>query len=280
MAEVAAPEAVSTEQEVRDENYWTSEDGDFFKPIGESGTVEAGAKAWDALGGLTSGNPMEVQAAVGDIQAFLGEFPTAAEIIADPLHSLLTFGLGFLIDLIKPLDDALKLVTGDEEQLTLAAQHFEKVATDLKALSEKFAGTVESGLSTWQGEAAGATAVQVGVTVSRVSRIVQRVTAVLQKIGRVFKILTGRLAGPKWWRNTAEQFAGKDAMQTFLGKDGAGNIIGPGGWKGSAQVFGKDAASAAGATLAGAAMESGKDVYDMATDEPPNAADVDQKLSI
>ena len=349
-------EAVSTGQEVRDGNYWTSEDGGFFKPIGESGTVEAGAKAWDALGGLTSGNPMEVQAAVGDIQAFLGEFPSAAEVIADPLHSLLTFGLGFLIDLIKPLDDALKLVTGDEEQLALAAKHFEKVAADLQALSEKFAGTVEGGLASWQGQAAdasrerlgefavgiaetgkeaesvvtlitgsaalmktaydlvmdliasliewliitwlaaqaaavptlgasevaaaGATAVQVGVTVSRVSRIVQRVTAVLTKIGRVFKVLTGRLAGPKWWRTTAEKFAGKDAMQTFLGKDSAGNVIGPGGWKGSAQQFGKDALGNAGATLVGAVQESGKDVYDMVTDEPPDAADVDRKLSL
>ncbi|WP_367134819.1 hypothetical protein [Saccharothrix sp. HUAS TT1] len=357
MAEVAEElEAVATEQEARDDNYWTSEEGDFLKPVGESGLVESGATAWNALGGLTSGNPVEVQAAVGDIQSFLGEFPSAAEVIADPLHSLLTFGLGFLVDLIKPLDDALKLVTGDEEQLTLAARHFEKVAADLKALSETFAGTVEGGLASWRGEAAeasrerlgefavgiaetggeaesivtlltgsaalmktahdlvmdliaslvewliitwlaaqaaavptlgasevaaaGATAVQVGVTVSRVSRIVQRVTAVLQKIGRVFKVLTGRLAGPKWWRGTAEKFAGKDAMQTFLGEDGAGNVIGPGGWKGSAQQFGKDALGNAGATLAGAAQESGKDVHDMVTDEPPNAADIDQKLSI
>ncbi|RAS68707.1 hypothetical protein C8D87_102780 [Lentzea atacamensis] len=71
-------------------------------------------------------------------------------------------------------------------------------------------------------------------------------TAVLQKIGKVLKVLSGRLAGPKWWRNTAEKFACKDAMETFRGVDKACIVIGTGGWKGSAQQFGEDALTNAG----------------------------------
>ncbi|WP_285745762.1 hypothetical protein [Lentzea sp. NBRC 105346] len=350
---------VKNEQEAREDNYWTSEDGGdgilkgegFLGTLQESSLYEDGTKAWKALGNLTSGDPAEVKEAVSDIKGFISDIPVA-EFIQDPLHTLLTFGLGFLIDLIKPLDDALKLVTGDEEELGNAAEKFEQVAKDLKAMGEKFADTVETGLQSWHGEAsgasrerlsefaegimetggeaesivallngskalmktaydlvmdliasliewliitwlaaqaaavptcgasevaaAGATAVEVGVTTSRVAKIVQKVTQILQKIGRVFKVLSGKLAGPKWWRNAAEKFAGKDAMNTFRGGPG----VGPGGWKGSAQAFGKDALGAAGTTLGTNAVEGGPDVIGMMTDEAPDASEVDRKLSI
>ncbi|GGP57901.1 WXG100 family type VII secretion target [Saccharothrix coeruleofusca] len=354
---------VSTEQEVRDDNYWTSEDGGdgflkgegFVGTLQESGLYESGQKAWSALGDLTSGNPAEVHAAVGEIQGFVAELPIAG-LVVDPLHTLLTFGLGFLVDLIKPLDDALKLVTGDEEQLGIAAEKFDKVSKDLEGLAKKFATTVETGLESWQGAASGAsrerlaefaegimgtsgeaagvvdilngskalmktaydlvmdliaslvewliitwlaaqaaavptlgasevaaaaaTTAEIAVATSRVTRIVQKVTAILQKISKALKVLSGRLAGPKWWRTTAEKFAGKDAMDVFRGRDAAGNVLGPGGWKGSAQQFGRDALTNAGTTLVDNAKAGGKDVYDMLADEPPNAADVDRKLSI
>lgn len=345
---------VNNADEARDDNYWTSEDGGdgFLKGEGvvgtlkESGLYEDGAKAWKALGNLTSGNPADVQEAVGDIQGFVSELPIAG-MITDPLHTLLTFGLGFLIDLIKPLDDALKLVTGDEEQLGNAAEKFEQVAKDLKGMGEQFAGTVETGLQSWHGEAsgasrerlsefaegivetggeaesivallngskalmkaaydlvmgliasliewliitwlaaqaaaiptcgasevaaAGATTVEVGVATSRVATVVQKVTGILQKISKVFKVLSGRLAGPKWWRTTAGKFAGKDAMAAWNKTPG---------WGPAAKQFGKDALSNAGTSLADSAKSGGKDVIGMMTDDPPDASEVDRKLSI
>lgn len=345
---------VDNAEEAKADNYWTSEDGGdgilkgegFLGTLGESGIVESSGEAWDALGKLTTGNPADVQEAVGDIQGFVSELPIAGAIV-DPLHTLLTFGLGFLIDLIKPLDDALKLVTGDEEQLGNAAEKFEQIAEDLKAMGEKFATTVETGLQSWQGEAAeagrerlgefavgivetggeaesivallngskalmktaydlvmdliaslvewliitwlaaqaaavptlgasevaaaGATAVEVGVTTSRVSSVVTRVTGILQKISKVFKVLSGRLAGPKWWRTTAGKFAGKDAVAAWNKTPG---------WGPAARQFGKDALSNAGTTLADNAKDGGLDVIGMMTDEPPNASGIDRKLSI
>lgn len=363
MTQPEFPDPVKTAEEAREDNYWTNQEGGgdgLIKGQGLSGAWEESSfkedfdKAWDAAAGLISGDASVVEAA-GDIQSFVSGLPIAG-LIADPLHTLLTFGLGFLIDVIKPLDDALKLVTGDEEELKNAAEEFGEVSKKLESLAKDFKDKIGSGLSSWRGASANAarerlvefgtgiedtkgvadsivtllegsaalmktaydlvmdliasliewliitwlaaqaaavptlgasevaaavaTTAEVAVATTRVGRIVQRVTAVLQKIGKVLKVLSGRLAGPKWWRNTAEKFAGKDAMETFRGVDKAGNVIGPGGWKGSAQQFGKDALSNAGTTLLDNAKSDGKGVYDMVTDEGPDHADINRKLSI
>lgn len=343
------PEPVKTEQEARADNNWTNGDGEdpFLKGIGESSLVEDFGKVTKALGKLTSGTGVvETQAAVSDIEGFVTGLPIMGA-VADPLHTLLTFGLGFLVDLIKPLDDALKLVTGDEDELKKAAEAFTKIAKDLKGLASEFATTVDTGTQSWQGAsatasrerltefavgiqetgfeaesivallegskalmkaaydvvmgliasliewlvitwlaaqaaavptlgasevaAAGATVVQVGVTTTRVAGIVQKVTTVLQKISRVFKILAGKLAGPKWWRTTAGKFAGKDAMAAWNKTPG---------WGAAGGQLAKNATAAVGTSLLDNAKSDGKAVYDMTTDEPPDAAEIDRKLSI
>lgn len=354
MSEPEYPDAVKTAEEAKDDNYWTNENGGgdgLIKGQGVAGAWEESSfkedfdKAWDAATGVLSGEQSVLEAA-GDIESFVSGLPIAG-MITDPLHTLLTVGLGFLIDVIKPLDDALKLVTGDEEELKNAAEEFGVVSEQLGTLAQDFKSKIGSGLSSWQGEsanaarerlvefgagiedtkgvadsivtllngsaalmktaydlvmdliasfvewliitwlaaqaaavptlgasevaAAGATAAEIAIATTRVGRIVQRVTAVLKKIGRVLKVLSGKLAGPKWWRNTAEKFAGKDAMAAWNKTPG---------WGPAAKQFGKDALSNAGTTLVDSAKDGGKDVYDMATDEGPDHADINRKLSI
>jgi hypothetical protein len=347
--EKVEPEPVKTEQEAREDNNWTNGDGEdpFFKGVGESSVVEDFGEVTKALGTLTSGAGVaETQEAVSTIEGFVTGLPLAG-LATDPLHTLLTFGLGFLVDLIKPLDDALKLVTGDAGELDKASKEFEKIAEKLKTLASDFGTTVDTGTQSWEGAsatasrerltefavgiketgfeaesivallegskalmeaaydvvmgliasliewlvitwlaaqaaavptlgasevaAAGATVVQVGVTTTRVATIVQKVTAVLQKISRVFKILAGKLAGPKWWRTTAGKLAGKDAMAAWNKAPG---------WGPAGKMFAKDAVGAAGTSLLDSAKSGGKAVYDMTTDEPPDAAEIDRKLSI
>ncbi|MEO6085143.1 MAG: WXG100 family type VII secretion target [Umezawaea sp.] len=347
---MAKEEAVTTEQEAREGNNWTNGDGEdpFFKGVGESSLVEDFGEVTKALGTLTSGAGVAgTQEAVSTIEGFVTGLPLAG-LATDPLHTLLTFGLGFLVDLIKPLDDALKLVTGDAGELEKAAEAFKKISEELKSLASDFATKVDTGTQSWQGAsatasrerltefgvgiqetgfeaesivallegskalmeaaydvvmgliasliewlvitwlaaqaaavptlgasevaAAGATAVEVGVTTTRVAGIVQKVTAVLQKISRVFKILAGKLAGPRWWRTTAGKFAGKDAMAAWNKAPG---------WGPAGRQFAKDAVTAAGTSIVDSAKGGGgKAVYDMTTDEPPDAAEIDRKLSI
>lgn len=336
--------------EARADNYWTNKPGDepndgIIKGDGVVGALKETppGKVYEAISNLATGKG-DMEAVVTEIGEFASAVPFSA--FVDPFHGLLVTGLGFLVDLIKPLDDALKLVTGDPDQLENAATKFTKVAKDLKNLGTDFARTVDSGLATWHGEAAGkgherlkefaegitmtsgeaesvvgllegskalmqtaydlvmdiiaalvewliitwlaaqaaavptlggsevaaaaATAVEVGVATTRVTKIVTKVTQLLQKISRVFKILIGRLGGPKWWQTTTKHLAGRDARKIFD----------QGGWKASAKVFGKDTASNAGQTLLESAIKDGAGVVGAFTDEPPDAGEINRKLTM
>ena len=54
----------------------------------------------------------------------------SGELMGDPLEALIEAGLGFLIDLVAPLKDALNLVTGDPDGLNDKAEEWAGVAEE------------------------------------------------------------------------------------------------------------------------------------------------------
>lgn len=80
----------------------------------------------------------------------------AAGYLADPLNFLIGAGLGFLIDVIQPLEDALGLVTGNPERMEGEIAKWERVEKALQPLSEEIRSAANDGLVTWEGKAADA----------------------------------------------------------------------------------------------------------------------------
>ena len=75
--------------------------------------------------------------------------------MSNPLNALASAGLDFLLQVVEPLQDLLEMVSGDPEALDGAARKFldiEQVLLDMRA---EFTQTTKSGLSGWNGEAAG-----------------------------------------------------------------------------------------------------------------------------
>jgi hypothetical protein len=76
---------------------------------------------------------------------------TGAAAAADPFHFLISNGLGFLIDLIQPLEDALGWVTGNPERMEGEILRWERVGQSQAPLAEAVLAVSENGLATWQG---------------------------------------------------------------------------------------------------------------------------------
>jgi len=71
---------------------------------------------------------------------------------ADPLNFLLAAGLGFLIDVVQPLQDALGLVTGNPERMDTEIAKWERVGNALGPLADEIRAAVHDGLLGWHGK--------------------------------------------------------------------------------------------------------------------------------
>jgi uncharacterized protein YukE len=72
----------------------------------------------------------------------------------DPIQWLIQKGLGFLISHVKPIQDAIHVVTGDPDALKEGAKSYQEISKSLHELAEDLHGTLERGLVNWEGEAA------------------------------------------------------------------------------------------------------------------------------
>ena len=73
---------------------------------------------------------------------------------ADPLNYLLSAGLGFLIDVVQPLQDLLGLVTGNGERMGAEISKWERVGRALGPPADEIRQAADEGLVGWQGQAA------------------------------------------------------------------------------------------------------------------------------
>ncbi|GGM51928.1 hypothetical protein GCM10012275_23580 [Longimycelium tulufanense] len=79
---------------------------------------------------------------------------TAASIATDPLGWLINQGLGFLLNAITPLKEALHYVTGDPDALKAAGDKFTAIGNELVAFGREFVEQVQQELADWEGPAA------------------------------------------------------------------------------------------------------------------------------
>jgi uncharacterized protein YukE len=112
---------------------------DLGKDISEGNYLAAGKDVWD-IGSLAK-----------DVTSFVGGHSGAA--IGDPLEALIEAGLGFLIDLIAPLKEALDLVTGDPDGLNGKADQWNEVGASLRELGPAVGQDATRTQSAWTGSA-------------------------------------------------------------------------------------------------------------------------------
>ncbi|MGY0232514.1 hypothetical protein [Longispora urticae] len=74
------------------------------------------------------------------------------EVAIDPLNALLSAGLGFLIDVVQPVEDLLGLVTGNAERMGTEIARWERVGKALVPLAAEVRASGNESLLGWQGK--------------------------------------------------------------------------------------------------------------------------------
>lgn len=111
----------------------------------------------------------------------------------DPLNDLISAGLGWLIDHIEPVKQALELVTGSPDALKAAASSYAALGREIDRLGQDIHDEVQRGTTAWQGEASVAARQQVAEFLAGV-----RGTAQLSAyIGDVLKSSAGMMQAAK-----------------------------------------------------------------------------------
>ncbi|WP_433352104.1 WXG100 family type VII secretion target [Micromonospora saelicesensis] len=105
----------------------------------------------DALmAGYTSGGWIDV--AIGGVATSMD----ALAFVTDPLGQLVAWGVGWLIEHVKPLSDALDELAGDPDQITAYAQTWRNIAKATAEAGTNFSAMVGSQIAGWNGAAADA----------------------------------------------------------------------------------------------------------------------------
>ncbi|MCI2415794.1 DUF6531 domain-containing protein [Saccharopolyspora sp. K220] len=74
----------------------------------------------------------------------------------DPFGSIIAAGVGWLMEHVGPLSDALDTLTGDADQIKAHSETWKNISAELGAVNEEMANLVNSDTSAWVGEAADA----------------------------------------------------------------------------------------------------------------------------
>lgn len=96
-----------------------------------------------AAGEMVSSGTTFVAGCAADVAAFA----------MDPVGWLVSNGLNFLLELIQPLQDALRFVTGDGPSLSEASGNFIKIGDGFVSLAQDFVDTGDKALKDWAEDA-------------------------------------------------------------------------------------------------------------------------------
>ncbi|WP_320065018.1 hypothetical protein [Micromonospora sp. RTGN7] len=91
----------------------------------------------------------------GAIGGFAAGLDTLA-LVVDPLGQLVSWGVAWLIEHLKPLSDALDWLAGDPDQITAYADTWSHVAAALRSSATDLDAAVAADLAGWWGETGGA----------------------------------------------------------------------------------------------------------------------------
>lgn len=121
-------------------------------------------KAFDAKSKTDDGaTDSEVNALMSEGSGFIQSLSGAAIGIAtDPIGWLVGQGLGFLISVCQPLEDAIHFVSGDGPALSQAAENFDAIGKGVVELRKTFEEELKGSLQTWGGEASEAAGTKLG----------------------------------------------------------------------------------------------------------------------
>ncbi|MET8758587.1 hypothetical protein [Lentzea sp. NPDC004782] len=104
----------------------------------------------------------DVVSVISDMNDFMQEGMKLAGAIADPLNFLISKGLGWLLDVVAPLKQAVDLVTGDPAATSKAAGTFNDIAKQTEELAKTFDNKLRDGLQSWKSEAGDKAAQKLG----------------------------------------------------------------------------------------------------------------------
>lgn len=104
----------------------------------------------------------DVVSVISDMNGFMQEGMKLAGAIADPLNFLISKGLGWLLDVVVPLKQAVDLVTGDPAATSKAAGAFNDIAKQTEELARTFDDHLKEGLQSWKSEAGDRAAAKLG----------------------------------------------------------------------------------------------------------------------
>lgn len=104
----------------------------------------------------------DVVSVISDMNGFMQEGMKLAGAIADPLNFLISKGLGWLLDVVAPLKQAVDLVTGDPAATSKAAGAFNDIAKQTEELARTFDEQLKEGLQSWKSGAGDKAAEKLG----------------------------------------------------------------------------------------------------------------------
>ncbi|WP_234584289.1 WXG100 family type VII secretion target, partial [Micromonospora sp. MH99] len=90
------------------------------------------------------------------IDTTIGGFGTSMEVLAtcvDPIGSIVSWGVAWLIEHVKPLSDALDWLAGDPDQITAYAQTWHNVSRQVTGQVTALSEAVRTEIATWTGPA-------------------------------------------------------------------------------------------------------------------------------
>jgi uncharacterized protein YukE len=97
------------------------------------------------------GTGADVHATVTEIEQYSSDAGDSGG--GDPLNALISKGLGFVIDYIEPVKEALELVTGSPDALNAAADTYSQLSADIDQLGQQLHDELTNGFANWKGDA-------------------------------------------------------------------------------------------------------------------------------
>ncbi|WP_051174011.1 DUF6531 domain-containing protein [Amycolatopsis orientalis] len=115
-------------------------------------------KGYSGMPLLESANDLKEGIEKGDwASVAMGAVGTALDALSmamDPFGSILAAGVGWLLEHVGPLSDALDALTGDADQIRAQAETWANAAKELGTIGTDLTGMVEADLQSWTGTAA------------------------------------------------------------------------------------------------------------------------------
>ncbi|MGK3209347.1 WXG100 family type VII secretion target, partial [Amycolatopsis sp. MEPSY49] len=107
---------------------------------------------------LESANDLKSAIESGDwASVALGAVGTALDALSmamDPFGAILAAGVGWLIEHVGPLKEALNALTGNADEIAAQSETWKNVATELGSIGEDLTGMVKADTASWTGTAA------------------------------------------------------------------------------------------------------------------------------